>query len=111
MGLDIRFIHRKNIVCPKCGEVVGHTDVDCIDAGGRGWYRLLESLWYYIPYEQRDEKNIWNWYGKDMVLTEEQVDEVYQFAKENDLYGAYLVQRMIETAIYENDIVVVNADW
>ena len=109
MGLDIRFIHRKNIVCPKCGEIVGHTDVDCIDAGGRGWYTILESIGYYVPYEQRTDEN--DWYGKDMVLTEEQADEVYQFAKKNDLYCSYLVQKLIAEAIYENDSVVVNADW
>ena len=109
MGLDIRFIRRKNIVCPKCEEIIGHIDVDCIDCSGRGWYQLLESLGYYVPYEQRTEKN--DWYGKDMVLTEDQADEVYEFAKEHDLYGAYLVQKMIAEAIYEQNTIVVNADW
>ena len=28
MGLDITCYHRKKIVCPKCGEVVGYTDLD-----------------------------------------------------------------------------------
>lgn len=109
MGLDIRFIHRKNTVCPKCGEVIGYTDVDCIDASGRGWYPLLESLGYYVPYEQRTEEN--DWYGKDMVLTEEQVDEAYQFAKKYGLYGSYLATKMIAEAIYEKDSIVINADW
>lgn len=109
MGLDITFMRRKNIVCPKCGEVVGYTTVDSIDGGGRGWYPLLESIGYYVPYEQRTEEN--DWYGKDMVLTEEQADKVYQFAKKHDLYGSYLVQKMIAEAIYEKDSVVINADW
>ena len=109
MGLDIRFSRRKQMVCPKCGEVIGHTDVDTIDGGGRGWYPFLESIGYYVPYEQRTEEN--DWYGKDMVLTEEQADELYQFAKKHDLYGAYLVTKLIAEAIYENDSIVVNADW
>lgn len=109
MGLDITFTHRKNIVCHKCGEIVGHTDVDCVDASGIGWYPILESIGYYVPYKQRTEEN--DWYGKDMVLTEEQADELYQFAKKHDLYGSYLVQKMIAEAIYEKNSIVVNADW
>lgn len=109
MGLDITFTRRKNIVCPKCGEIVGYNDVDCVDAGGRGWYPILESIGYYVPYEQRTEEN--DWYGKDMVLTEEQADEVYQFVKKHDPYGALLVLKLIACAIYENDSIVVNADW
>jgi hypothetical protein len=109
MGLDIRFIHRRNIVCPKCGEVVGYDDVDCIDSGGRGWYPILESLGYYVPYEQRTEEN--DWYGKDMVLTKEQAEEVYQFTKEYDLCGSCGVRTLISSALYENDSIVVNADW
>ena len=109
MGLDIRFIRRKNIVCPKCGEIVWQTDVDCVDGGGRGWYPILESLGYYVPYEQRTEENAWC--GKDMVLTEEQADEVYQFAKKHTPYGSHSVQKLIAEAIYEKDYIVVNADW
>ena len=109
MSLDIRFYRRKNIACPKCGEVVWHTVVDTIDGGGSGWYPLLESLGYYVPYEQRTDEN--DWYGKDMVLTEVQADELYQFAKKHDLYGSYLVQKLIAEAMYENDSIVINADW
>ena len=109
MGLDIRFAQRKKIICPKCGEIIGYTDVDVVDGSGRGWYPFLESIGYYVPYEQRTEEN--NWYGKDMVLTEAQADEAYQFAKKNDLYGSYLVQKLIAEAIYERNSVVVNADW
>ena len=109
MGLDITFTRRKNIVCPKCGEVVGHTDVAYVDAGGRGWYPLLESLGYYVPYEQRTEKN--DWYGKDMVLTKEQADEAYRFAKSHEVYGAEGLQSLIAVAMCESDSIVVNADW
>lgn len=79
MGLDVRFIQRKKLVCPKCGEIVGHTDVNVVSCGGRGWYPLLESFGYYVPYEQRTEEN--DWYGKDMKLTAEQADKAFLFAK------------------------------
>jgi hypothetical protein len=108
MSLDITFTRRKNIVCPKCGEVVGHTDVNCVGSGGRGWYPILESLGYYVPYEQRTDEN--NWYGKDMVLTEKQADELYQFVK-NDLYNSVGLRELIAAALYEKDSIVVNADW
>lgn len=109
MGLDITFTRRKDVVCPKCGEIVGHTDVQYMDGGGRGWYPLLESIGYYVPYEQRTEKN--DWYGKDMVLTREQADEAYRFVKKHDLYGSEGVQSLIAVALHENDSIVVNADW
>lgn len=109
MGLDIRFTRRKDIVCPKCGEIIGQTDVAVIHGGGRGWYPLLESLGYYVPYEQRTEEN--DWYGKDMVLTNEQADEVYRFVKKHDLYGSDGLPTLIAAALYEKDSLVVNADW
>ena len=109
MGLDIKFKRRKNIVCPKCGEIVGQDDVQNADAGGRGWYPILESIGYYVPYEQRTEEN--DWYGKDMVLTEEQAKEVYEFVKKNDIYGSGGVQVLIAAALYDKDSIAVNADW
>lgn len=110
MGLDITFTQRKKLVCPKCGEIVGHTDVKEVDAGGRGWYQLLESLGYYVPYDQRTEEN--DWYGKDMMLTAEQADEAFKFVRNNpELYDADGVALLIASARYENDDIVVNADW
>lgn len=109
MGLDITFTRRKNIVCPKCCEVVSHNDVAYADGGGRGWYPILESLGYYVPYEQRTKEN--DWYGKDMVLTKEQAEAVYQFVKKNDLYGSDGVQSLIALALFEGDNIVVNANW
>lgn len=109
MGLDIRFTRRKKIVCPRCGEIVGHTDEETIAGGGRGWYPFLESIGYYVDYEQRTEEN--DWYGKDMVLTNKQVEEVYCFAQQHDLYGTHGLPNLLAVALYENDDVVVNADW
>lgn len=110
MGLDITCYHRKKIVCPKCGEVVGHTDLNEISFGGRVWYPLLEQLGYYVPYEKRTEEN--DWYGKDMVLDAEQIDGVFEFAKKHsDAYGAHSLAMLISEVRFENNLLVINADW
>ena len=110
MGLDITFTRRKKIVCPKCGELIGSTVVDAVYGSGRGWYPLLESIGYYVPYEQRTEEN--DWYGKDMVLTKEQQNEAFIFvASHSDLYGAQGVKVLLATASTEQEDVVVYADW
>ena len=66
MSLSITFTQRERIVCPKCGEIAGYRDVKDENSGGRVWYDLLEKLGYYVPHADDD------WYGKDMVLTNEQ---------------------------------------
>ena len=110
MGLDIRFVMRKKNACPHCGkEIAAQIDVDFASSGGRGWYPFLEHIGYYVPYEQRTEKN--DWYGKDMVLTEEQADEAYQFAKTKEPYNWREIVMLIAVAKIENYAIVVNADW
>ncbi len=111
MSLDVRFTVRRNIVCPHCGKVVMTTDEQSVATGGRGWYPILEDLGYYVPYEKRNEEN--DWYGKDMVLTEEQLSDLYQFIRHHvsELYHAMDVLSLIAVARMENDMVVLNADW
>lgn len=110
MSLDIRFTSYEGGVCPHCGEIVGRKEIDCAESGGKGWYPILEELGYYVPYEQRTEEN--EWYGKDMVLTEEQADKVYRFVCDNpDLYDSCYVRRVLASALYEKYTIVVNADW
>ena len=109
MGLDISVIRRKDLVCPKCGEVVSTISMDDVDSGGRVWYPFLESIGYYVPYDKRTEEN--DWYGKDMILNDEQTDYLYHFAKEHDLYGSDSVLQLIATARYEGDEIVINANW
>lgn len=109
MGLDITVTHRKRLVCPKCGEVVGGYDVDSVDSGGRLWYDILEAIGYYVPYDKRTEEN--NWYGKDMVLTDRQARMVFDFANLIDGYDTQAAARLIAAAKYAGDDVVINADW
>ena len=109
MSLDITFKHHKETVCPKCGEVIGYTVQEEVESGGRVWYDILESFGYYVPYDKRTEEN--DWYGKDMILTPEQAKEVFCFMGNNDVYNAGKIMQLIASATYENDRVVINANW
>lgn len=109
MGLDVSVIRRKNLVCPKCGEVVGTSSMDDVDSGGRVWYPFLEAIGYYVSYDQRTEEN--DWYGKDMKLTEEQTSKLYEFAKKNDPICADEIMALIALARMERQDVIINADW
>ena len=106
MSLDIRISQRKKVICPKCGEVAGHTEVRAADSSGSRWYTPLERFGYY----QRSDA-MYDGYGKDMVLTREQADYMYQFVKKTDVYNQYEILGMIASALYEGDDVVINADW
>lgn len=109
MSLDISFTQRRKNICPHCGEITGHTDVVTVDSGGGVWYPFLEEIGYYVPYEQRTEEN--DWYGKDMVLTKEQIGRAYKFVKENEMYNWFVIKGLLAESLMENDSVVVNADW
>lgn len=110
MGLDITFIQRTKNVCPHCGkEVAKQYNVNAVDSGGRCWNTFLESIGYYVPYEQRTEEN--DWYGKDMTLTKEQAEYAYRFAKEEEVYNWHEVASLIAVALVEQCDIVVNADW
>lgn len=80
MSLDITIMERKAVRCPHCGEVVNTVDVASTDSGGRLWYDFLEKLGYYVPYEKRTKEN--DWYGKDMVLDNEQAKQTCRLRRE-----------------------------
>lgn len=109
MGLDIRIIHQTKITCPECGTVVDTKVVDCVGSGGRDWYGVLESIGYYVPFEQRTEEN--DWYGKDMILTDEQIDKIMKFLDGQSVIEAVSAKSLIALAKYEGHDVVINADW
>ena len=106
MGLDIRFTQRKKNFCPHCGEYVNYTDLEQAESSGRVWYDLLKSIGYYVPEAEHDE-----WYGKDMELTKEAAREAYKFVNLNDAYNSREIANLIAVAMYDEDVVVVNADW
>lgn len=106
MSLDITFKHKERIICPKCGELAGHREVNSVGTGGRAWYPFLESIGYYVPNSDKDE-----WYGKDMILTKEQAQRAFEFAHDEELYNWHEVTGMIAYALCKKDDIAINADW
>ena len=109
MGLDITIKERKELRCPNCGLLVTTQEVGAECSGGRVWYDFLESVGYYVPYEKRTEEN--DWYGEDMVLTEEQAKQLAGFVSENHPYNARDIECLVARALLRENEVVINADW
>lgn len=109
MGLDITVIERKDVRCPHCGEVVNTVNVDSTDSGGSLWYDFLEKLGYYVPYEKRTKEN--DWYGKDMVLDNEQAKQLVDYAVKKEVCNWDDVDRVVTMALLHENKVVINADW
>lgn len=109
MGLDITVMERKAVRCPHCGEVINTVDVAGIDSDGRPWYDFLERLGYYVPYEKRTKEN--DWYGKDMVLDNEQAKQLADYAVKKEVYNWDGVERIVTEALAHGNKVVINADW
>ena len=109
MGLDITISERKEHRCPNCGIPVGHINIASTDSGGRLWYDFLERLGYYVPYEKRTKKN--DWYGKDMVLDNEQAKQLVDYAVKKEVYNWDGVESVVAEALAHGNKVVINADW
>ena len=109
MSLDITIKERKEFRCPDCGCLVTTQDIDAECSGGRVWYNFLESVGYYVPYERRTEEN--DWYGKDMVLTEEQAQRLADFISEYQPYYTKSIYGLVTRALLHGSKVVINADW
>ena len=58
---------------------------------------------------KRTEEN--DWYGKDMVLTEEQAKQLADFVSDNQPYNARDVECLVARALLHGNKVVINADW
>ena len=109
MSLDITIKERKDFCCPDCGRLIMTQDIGDVCSCGRVWYNFLEPIGYYVPYEKRTEEN--DWYGKDMVLTEEQAKQLTDFVSDNQPYNARDVECMVASALLHGNKVVINADW
>ena len=109
MSLDITIKERKEFRCPDCGRLVMEQDICEEWSSGRVWYDFLEPIGYYVPYEKRTDEN--DWYGKDMVLTEEQAIQLADFVFNNQTYNHLNIERLIEKAVVCGSKVVINADW
>ena len=109
MSLDITIKERKEFYCPDCGRLVTAQDIGVEDSCGRAWYDFLEPIGYYVPYENRTEEN--DWYGKDMVLTEEQAKQLADFVSENQPYNYMDVEGLVARALLHGNKVVINSSW
>lgn len=109
MGLDITIKEVEEICCPDCGRLVTTKEVDEVDSSGRVWCDILTKLGYYVPYEQRNETN--DWYGKDMTLTPEQTQALFDFVEQEKPYPARDLSAVISQALASGNKIVVNADW
>ena len=109
MSLDITIKERKEFRCPDCGRLVMEQDICEEWSSGRVWYDFLESIGYYVPYEKRTDEN--DWYGKDMVLTEEQAIQLADFVSKNQTYNGSGIECLVARALMRGNKVVINADW
>ena len=80
MSLDITIKERKEFRCPDCGRLVTTQDIAEECSSGRVWYDFLQGVGYYVEDDNPTEEN--DWYGKDMVLTEEQAKQLAQFVSD-----------------------------
>ena len=109
MSLDITIKERKEFRCPDCGRLVTTQDIDEADSGGRAWYNFLEQIEYYVPCGKRTEEN--DWYGEDMVLTEEQAKQLADFVSDNLPYHWVAINNLIASAMLHGNKVVINSSW
>ena len=109
MGLDITIKERKEFRCPECGRLVTTLDIGEECSSGRVWYDFLQGVGYYVEDDNPTEEN--DWYGKDMVLTEEQAKQLADFVSENQPYNYMDVEGLVARALLHGNKVVINADW
>ena len=109
MSLDITIKERKEFRCPDCGRLVTTQVIDAECSNGRVWYDFLEPIGYYVPYEKRTDEN--DWYGKDMVLTEEQAIQLADFVFNNQTCNDRSIECLVARALMRGNKVVINADW
>ena len=109
MSLDITIKERKEFCCPDCGRLVTTQDIGEECSCGRVWYNLLQGVGYYVEDDNQTEEE--DWYGKDMLLTEEQAKRLADFVSDNQPYNARDVECLVAMALLHGNKVVINADW
>ena len=109
MSLDIIIKERKEFRCPDCGRLVTIQDIDAKCSSGRVWYDFLESVGYYVEGDNPTEEN--DWYGEDMVLTEEQAKQLAQFVSDYQPTDYDDIEVLVARALMRGNKMVINADW
>lgn len=105
MGLDITIKERQEFRCPDCGKFVTTKDVNEVSTGGSEWYDFLKSINYYTGNGDCD------WYGKDMVLTEEQARALAEYSVKKVYWPNNEIERLVAVALLRGHKVIVSADW
>ena len=106
MSLDITIKERKEFRCPDCGRMVTTQDIGAECSGGRVWYDFLQVVGYYV-----EGDNPTDWYGEDMVLTEEQAKQLAQFVSDYQPTDYDDIEVLVARALLHGNKVVINADW
>ena len=109
MGLDIKIKEQKEFRCPECGRLVTTLDINAECSHGRVWYDFLQGVGYYVEDDNQTEEE--DWYGKDMVLTEEQAQRLADFISEYQPYYTTSIYGLVTRALLHGNKVVINADW
>ena len=109
MSLDITIKERKEFRCPDCGRLVTTQDIDAECSSGRVWYDFLQGVGYYVEGDNPTEEN--DWYGEDMVLTEEQAKQLVDFVSDIFFFIFCVFDFVVGRALLHGNKVVINADW
>ena len=109
MSLDITIKEREEFRCPDCGRLVTTQDIDVESSSGRVWYDFLQGVGYYTEGDNPTEEN--DWYGEDMVLTEEQAKQLAQFVSDYQPNNYNEIEGLVARALLHGNKVVINADW
>ena len=109
MSLDITIKERKEFRCPDCGRLVTTQDIDAEGSSGRVWYDFLQGVGYYVQGDNPTEEN--DWYGEDMVLTDEQAKQLAYLVSDNLPYKYQYVETLVARAFMRGNKVIINADW
>ena len=109
MSLDITIKERKEFRCPDCGRLVTTQDIGEECSSGRVWYDFLQGVGYYVEGDNPAEEN--DWYGEDMVLTEEQAKQLAQFVSDYQPTDYDDIEVLVARALLHGNKVVINADW
>ena len=94
MGLDVTIKEVQEFRCPDCGKLVTTKDVNEVNAGG--------------SYTGNGDCN---WYGEDMVLTEEQARALAEYSVKKIYWPNNEIEKLVAVALLRGHKVVVNADW
>ena len=105
MGLDVTIKEVQEFRCPDCGKLVTKKDVNEVSVGGHDWHDFLKSINYYAKGGDND------WYGKDMVLTEEQARALAEYSVKKVFWPNNDIEKLVAVALLRGHKVVVNADW